>query len=393
MRPGRAQTCRKRAVDRGVFSSSGGSRFAPAGLGYFRNRAANPLGTDRPLASYILSRQQLPTVQGLQGRRTSLDDPAPTVDVSWGHMRCFTAFLAFLLPLGFAQERVAPSPGNSPKPKIPVAAAAVAGDPIFLRRELSKVQPQPDDLTAGAREASYRPLFGAGDKDAVELQTVARYGELTLPPGAKSALVDYPAEEQIYFVLEGSGTLLYGSQEAGLKKNDFAYLPAGVRHGVANSSTAPLRIVVMGYRIPEDVKVEPTPRLMLANADDVPLQALASHGPTTQFKLLMGLTSSTRDKLSSAHVMNSLFIMDFAPGGTNIPHNHRSEEEIYLLLRGHGEMVAGKDAAGKEVRYPVTEGAAFFYKPGTQVGYYSGAREGDPHDLILAARSWLPRQR
>ena len=50
-------------------------------------------------------------------------------------------------------------------------------------------------------------------------------------------------------------------------------------------------------------------------------------------------------------------------------------------------MVAGLDANGKEVRHPVTEGAAFFFKPRTQVGYYSNAKEGQPHDLILAARS------
>ena len=104
----------------------------------------------------------------------------------------------------------------------------------------------------------------------------------------------------------------------------------------------------------------------------------------------MGLTSSTRDKLSSAYVMDSLFIMDFAPGGTNIPHNHRSEEEIYLLLRGSGDMVAGLDADHKEVRHAVTAGAAFFFKPGTQVGYYSGAKEGQEHDLMLAVRSQLP---
>ena len=129
---------------------------------------------------------------------------------------------------------------------------------------------------------------------------------------------------------------------------------------------------------------------MLANADDVPLQVLGQHGPTTQFKLLMGLTSSKRDKLAAAYVMDSLFLMDFAPGGTNIPHNHPAEEEIYLLLRGSGDMVAGRDAEGKDVRHPVTQGAAFLLKPGTQVGYYSNATEGAAHDLILAVRSNLP---
>ena len=263
----------------------------------------------------------------------------------------------------------------------------LAVDPIFLRRQVTEVKSQPDDLTANVQGASYRPLFGIGDRDADQLKGVARYGVLEIAPGGTSAMVSYPAEEQIYFIAEGAGTLLYGDEKAPVKKNDFMYLPAGVKHGMAGSPDAPLKAIVMGYRNPPGMNVQPTPRLMLANADQVQLQVLGSHGPTTQFKLLMGTTSSTRDKLASAYLMNSLLIMDFAPGGTNIPHNHRAEEEIYLVLRGSGDMVAGLDAAGKEVRHPVTHGDAFFFKPGTQVGYYSHAKEGQEHDLILAVRS------
>jgi mannose-6-phosphate isomerase-like protein (cupin superfamily) len=278
--------------------------------------------------------------------------------------------------------------------KVALAGAclsAMAADPPFQRRQLQDVQAKADDLTAaGSKAASYKPLFGAGDQDADQLKTVARYGELTVGSGGTSSVVTYPAEEQMYFVLEGAGTLLYGEEKAPIKANDFMYLPPGVAHGVANSNSTPIRVMVMGYRVPPETQVKPTAKLMLASADDVQRQILGSHGPTTQFKLLMGLTSSTRDKLSSAYVMNSLFIMDFSPGGTNIPHNHPAEEEVYFLLRGSGDMVAGKDADGKEMRHPSTQGAAFFFKPGTQVGYYSNAKEGQLPDLILAARSRVP---
>jgi mannose-6-phosphate isomerase-like protein (cupin superfamily) len=271
-----------------------------------------------------------------------------------------------------------------------VSSCLFAADPIFLERKVSDVKPQPDDLTAAnAKAASYKPLFGIGDQNADQLKGVARYGELTVGPGGTSALVSYPAEEQIYFVEEGSATLLYGEEKAPIKPNDFMYLPVGVRHGVANSSAAPVKVLVMGYKIPADMKVQPTPKLMLANTDDVQFQDLGQHGPTSHYKLMMGTTASTRDKLSAAYLMGSLFIMDFEPGGTNIPHNHPAEEEIYFLLRGSGDMVAGLDANGKEVRYPVTPGAAFFFKPGTQVGYYSTSN-GQPHDLMLAARSRVP---
>jgi mannose-6-phosphate isomerase-like protein (cupin superfamily) len=146
----------------------------------------------------------------------------------------------------------------------------------------------------------------------------------------------------------------------------------------------------MGYRIPANRQIAPTPELLLANSADVSLQVLASHGPTTQFKLLMGQTTSRRDRLAAASEMTSLFIMDFAAGGTNIPHSHAAEEEIYLLMRGSGEIVAGRTGDGQDSRHPVKEGAVFFFGPGTRVGYYSGAKEGRDHDLILAVRSRLP---
>ena len=279
---------------------------------------------------------------------------------------------------------------NIKRPALLLAASIclLAADPAFLRRQVADVKSQPDDLTAAnAKAVSYKALFGIGDADGSQLKSVARYGELVVGSGGSSALVSYPSEEQMYFIEEGAGTLLYGEEKAPVQENDFIYLPVGVRHGIANSSGAPIKLIVMGYKIPAGMKVQPTSKLLRANADDVQLQILGQHGPTSQFKLMMGPTSSQRDKLAAAYVMDSLFIMDFAPGGTNIPHNHPGEEEIYLLLRGSGDMVAGLDAEGKEVRHAVTEGAAFLFKPGTQVGYYSHAKEGQPHDLMLAVRS------
>jgi mannose-6-phosphate isomerase-like protein (cupin superfamily) len=175
-----------------------------------------------------------------------------------------------------------------------------------------------------------------------------------------------------------------------VKENDFLYLPPGSRHGVVNDSAQPVRLLVMGFRIPPSPSVAPATKLMIANTADVPLVELPSHGPTTKFKLLMGTTQSTRDKLPAASQMASLFIMDFAPGGTNIPHHHEMEEEIYFVLKGRGEIVAGGGAEGNEGRYPSTQGDAWFIRLNTTVGFYSGAQPGHEHDLILAVRSAFP---
>lgn len=271
-----------------------------------------------------------------------------------------------------------------------LAASCLAAEPFFLRRTLSDLETRPDDLTVDARAAWYKPIFGIGAKDSDRLQGLVRYGELTVGPAGASALVSYPAEEQIYYILEGNGILLYDDQKVPVRKDDFMYLPVHSKHGIANTGSQPVRMLVMGYRIPAGRQPAATPELLLANSNDVPLQVLASHGPTTQFKLLMGQTTSRRDRLAAASEMTSLFIMDFAPGGTNIPHSHAAEEEVYLLMRGSGEIVAGKTADGQDARHPVTGGAVFFFGPGTRLGYYSGAKEGQEHDLILAVRSRLP---
>jgi len=271
-----------------------------------------------------------------------------------------------------------------------VGLALLFADPTFLKRSIADASRQPDDLANGTTGASYRPLFGVGDPQARHLKSIARYGELTVDAGGTTATVSYPAEEQIYFILSGEGAVICDDARVPVKPNDFLYLPPGSRHGVTNTSATALHLLVMGFRIPKGAAVAPSTRLMIANTADVALQELPSHGPTTKFKLLMGTTESKRDKLPAASQMASLFLMDFAPGGTNIPHHHESEEEIYFVLKGSGEMVAGGGIDGNEGRHPTKQGDAWFLRLNTTVGFYSGARPGGEHDQILAVRSTFP---
>lgn len=269
-----------------------------------------------------------------------------------------------------------------------IISSGFAAEPVFLQRSLSEVQEKADDLSTAT--AHYKPMFGIGDDNSAIVKGVARFGELTVEPGGSSKFVSYKSEEQIYYILDGTGLLHYGQEKVPVSKNDFMYIPVGIENGISNPREKPLRLIVMGFKIPEGTQVQPIPKLMLANADDVELQVLGQHGPTTQFKLLMGTTRSRRDRLAAANQVNSLFLMDFAPGGTNIPHSHPREEEIYYILKGHGDMVAGTDSNGQEMRYPAKQGDAFFFAPKTLIGFYSGTKEGQEHAQILAVRSRYP---
>jgi mannose-6-phosphate isomerase-like protein (cupin superfamily) len=215
---------------------------------------------------------------------------------------------------------------------------------------------------------------------------VARFGEISVSPGGSCNAVSYPAEEQVYVISEGSGTLQYGDETAPVKKNDFMYLPAGVRHGVSNPAAGPLRLIVMGFRIPAGTP--PPPKLLIANIDEIQKQTVGGHPDSVLYQLMVGATDSKRDRIAAGHLLTSLYVMEFKPGGTNFPHHHDTEEEIYMLLDGQGQMVAGGGMDGVEGRHSIKPGDAFFFRLNCTVGFYNG--EGVSH--ILAVRSLYPRR-
>ncbi len=261
-------------------------------------------------------------------------------------------------------------------------------DPTFLHRFVPDLEARKSDLSTTS--CRYKPVFGEGDPDARALRGIARFGEMTVYPHGISGRVNYPAEEQVYVVLQGTGELQYGENRFPIQKNDFMYLPPGVAHGIGNPSDKPCRVIVMGFRIPKGVETTAPSGILLANIDDVKKEVVGGHPPSTLYQLLMGDVHSTRDKLAAAHVLTSLFIMEFAPGGTNLPHHHEREEEIYLVLNGHGEMVAGSGTDGIEGRFPAKAGDAYFFRLNCTVGFYAGNTPNEEKTHILAVRSLFP---
>jgi mannose-6-phosphate isomerase-like protein (cupin superfamily) len=261
-------------------------------------------------------------------------------------------------------------------------------DPTFLHRFLPDVaEKTSDDSGPGSH---YRPLFGACDPQSGIVRGVARYGELSVDPGAASPTVNYPAEEQVYFVLSGEGTVHYGAEKHAVRRNDFLYLPPGTPHGLSNSSSQPCRVMVMGFKIPKGTQITPPEKFLVANLDEVKKEVVGGHPPSTLYQLMMGDIHSKRDRLAAAHILTSLFVMEFAPGGTNFPHHHDREEEIYYVLDGRGDMVAGGGMDGVEGRHPAKAGDAYFVRLNATVGFYNQEDPSAPIAHILAVRSLYP---
>ena len=257
-------------------------------------------------------------------------------------------------------------------------------DPTWLHRYVS---PASDPASAGCH---YTPIFGEGDSESRILHSVTRFGELTVAARGNCQSVAYVREEELYFVLDGTGLLQYADETHSLHTNDFTYIAPGVKHSIANHSDKNLRVVVMGFKIPAKTSIGPPPaHPRIVNLDELKEGTVDGHPNSVLYKLMIGPRGATRDAIDDAYVVTSLFLMDFAPGGTNFPHHHETAEEIYLVLDGQGDMVAGSGMDGIEGRYPAKAGDAYYFRANCTVGFYNQNKPGAKAH-ILAVRSRIP---
>lgn len=259
-------------------------------------------------------------------------------------------------------------------------------DPTWLHRYVPTLAEKADPASPGCHD---KPIFGEGDSDARILRSVARFEEVSLDAGAKCQSAAYDREEEIYYVLAGKSVLHYGEQKYPMGANDFTYVPPGVKHSI-ESESEPSKVLVMGFRIPAKISIgSPLPSPKIVNLYDVKEETVSGHPDSVLYRLLLGPQTGKRDAIDQAYVVTSLFWMDFAPGGTNFPHHHETAEEIYLVIDGQGEMVAGSGMDGLEGRYPAKPGDAYYFRPNCTVGFYNQNKPG-AKAYILAVRSKIP---
>jgi mannose-6-phosphate isomerase-like protein (cupin superfamily) len=284
------------------------------------------------------------------------------------NVKTFWLFLLLLVPGLRAQERQT--------------------DPTWLHRYVPNLSETNADLASPT--CHYRAIFGEGDTENRSLQAVTRFGEVSLDRKGDCRTVSYERQEEIYFVVEGTGVLHYQDQAQALRKHDFTYLPPGAKHSISNDSDQPLRVLVMGFKIPASISIgAPMAHAKVANLAESKEETVSGHPKSVLYKLLIGLHTGKRDLIDEAYVMDSFFWMDFAPGGTNWPHHHAAAEEIYLVMDGQGEIVAGSGENGVEGRYAATAGDAYYFRPNCTVGFYN---QDKPYAKahILAVRTRVP---
>jgi mannose-6-phosphate isomerase-like protein (cupin superfamily) len=262
-------------------------------------------------------------------------------------------------------------------------------DPTWLHRHVPDLS---EHSAAGESGCHYKPIFGEGDSEGRAMISVARFGELTLDFGANCESALFDRDEEIYYILEGHGDLHYGTRTYAMRPNDFTYLPPGVKYSIENRSREAARVLVMAFKIPASISIgAPASEPKIVNLDNVKEETVEGHPNSVLYKLLLGPRTGKRDAIDEGYVVVSFFWMNFAPGGTNFPHHHESAEEIYLVLDGEGEMVAGGGMDGIEGRHPARAGDAYYFRPNCTVGFYNQNKpDAKAHILAVRSRVQLP---
>lgn len=260
-------------------------------------------------------------------------------------------------------------------------------DPTWLYRNAASLPQRQIDVSSAS--CHYTAIFGEGDSEVRFPKSIARFGELTVDPHGSCQAVEYPREEELVFVLHGSGILHYGQESHSLSENDFTYVPPTVGHNISNSSDQPLRLVITAVRIPKETQLSAVAKLEVANLSELKEQTVEGHPNSVLYKLLIGPRTAKRDRINAAYQLTDFFLMDFAPGGTNFPHHHEIAEEIYLVLDGEGQMAAGGGMDGVEGLHHAKAGDAYYFRPNCTVGFYNDKASGAKAH-ILAARAFVP---
>jgi mannose-6-phosphate isomerase-like protein (cupin superfamily) len=274
---------------------------------------------------------------------------------------------------------------------LPTVAQERKVDPTWLHRYVPHLGEVASKMSM--QSCHFRPIFGEGDKEGGLLQSVTRFAEVTIDPNGNCQPVLYDREEEIYFVLQGSAVLQYGSAKRPMRMGDFTYLATGTKHSIANNGQEPLRVLVMGFKVPAVSIGQPPVQPRIVNLDSVKQETVSGHPTSVLYKLLAGPRTGKRDAIDEAYVVTSFFQMDFAPGGTNFPHHHEAAEEIYLVIDGEGEMVAGSGMDGVEGRYPAKAGDAYYFRPNCTVGFYNQNKPGaKAHILAVRSKISLPTE-
>jgi uncharacterized cupin superfamily protein len=160
----------------------------------------------------------------------------------------------------------------------------------------------------------------------------------TLAPGASTPIDHLTQQQEVYYVVGGTGTLLAGGALAHLHKDVAVLMPANLPFTFSNTGTDPLAMYVLNEPVPEGFKVGD--QMLVIDEREAHVRTPAVNEPHPY--ILPGASGhwahvvrelfAKRDGLAT---MGSVLTVELKPMTMGEPHSHNpGQEEIWTQLYG-----------------------------------------------------------
>ena len=125
--------------------------------------------------------------------------------------------------------------------------------PVFMVMNLDKsLLRNVDAVDGGTGPAQYRRKL----EPTVFRTTWSYVDQLVLPPGSSQGMHRHTGLEEFYFVVSGTGTMRVNGETAPIKKDDAIPIHLNEVHGIQNTGSEPLEVLIVGIAMTMDKNLE-----------------------------------------------------------------------------------------------------------------------------------------
>ena len=183
-----------------------------------------------------------------------------------------------------------------------------------------------------------RDFFVPGDpmnppRRGAVLRWFSIFAHATLEAGATTTPVTLDGEQEVYYVLSGTGTLSGGDEDFPLYKGMCAFIPEKLTYTVTAGGGEPLIMLLIAEPIPPDF--ESRTSIFVRDENETPYTMTNAHW-TMAFKDVM----NHGDGMVRSSV---ILTVTFLPMTMGHPHSHEGLfQEMWLCLEGDTQVLLGK---------------------------------------------------
>ncbi len=165
------------------------------------------------------------------------------------------------------------------------------------------------------------------------LKYVNRFSYATLDPRAATTPVTLKGEQELIFILSGSGILTAGKQKIELREDIFCMVPSGMTFTMTNTGNEPLTMYLVAEPVPAGFR--PNTEVFVRDERTTPFAVSDSHW-VNSFKHLI----EPQDGLADLQMVLTVYLY---PNTFAQPHSHTPKcEEVWMFMEGEGHVLLGK---------------------------------------------------